>query len=89
MLLQVPLSKYSGFPGDPWSNAGTIRNKGWDIQLNYRKKISDFSYDLGINLTTVNNEVISLGSQSAIYGGNSWPGQVTRTAVGQPIGSSM
>jgi len=87
MLLQVPLVKYSGYPSDPWSNAGSIRNIGWDIQLNYRNLISDFKYDLGVNLTTLNNEVISLGTGGAIYGGKTKLGQVTKTEVGQPIGS--
>lgn len=87
MLLSVPLPYYSGYPSNPWSNAGEVQNKGFEIQTNYRDEISDFSYELGINFTTFKNEVVSLGSGGAIFGGQSRLGLVTKTEVGHPIGS--
>ncbi|HUX57356.1 MAG TPA: TonB-dependent receptor [Bacteroidales bacterium] len=87
MLLNVPLPYYSGYPASPWSNAGAVKNEGVEIQANYRNSISDFSYEVGLNFTTIKNEVVSLGSGGAIFGGQSRIGLVTKTEVGQPIGS--
>jgi len=87
MLLSVPLPYYSGYPDNPWNNTGAIRNKGIEVQADYRNKISDLSYEVGFNFTTVKNEVISLGSGGAIFGGQSRLGLVTKTEVGHPIGS--
>jgi TonB-linked SusC/RagA family outer membrane protein len=87
MLLNIPLPYYSGYPSTPVSNAGSIQNKGFEFQINHRNSISGFNYDLGLNLTTVNNKVTSLGSQASIYGGTSRLGTVTKTEVGHPIGS--
>src|SRR5690606_25848059 len=71
MLLSVPLAYYLGYPANPWSNEGSIKNSGIELQIDYRDQISDFGYDLGINLTTINNKVLSLGSGGAIFGGQS------------------
>lgn len=87
MLLSVPLPYYSGYPSNPWSNAGAVQNKGVEIQADYRNKISDFSYEVGVNFTTIKNKVVSLGSGGAIFGGQSRLGLVTKTEVGHPIGS--
>jgi TonB-linked SusC/RagA family outer membrane protein len=87
MLLSVSLPYYSGYPSNPWSNAGAVQNKGFELQADYRNKISEVSYEVGINLTTIENKVKSLGSGGAIFGGQSRLGLVTKTEVGQPIGS--
>lgn len=87
MLLSVPLPYYLGYPANPWSNEGSIKNSGIELQLNYRNSISAFRYDVGLNFTTIKNEVISLGSGGAIFGGQSRMGLVTKTEKGHPIGS--
>ncbi|MEO7048277.1 MAG: TonB-dependent receptor [Ferruginibacter sp.] len=87
MLLNVPLPYYSGYPNDPWSNAGAVQNNGIELQFNYRNTVSDFRYEAGLNFTTIKNKVVSLGSQGAIFGGQSRLGTVTKTEVGHPIGS--
>jgi TonB-linked SusC/RagA family outer membrane protein len=87
MLLSVPLPYYLGYPANPWSNEGSIENKGIELQLDYRNSTPDFSYSLGLNFTTISNEVISLGSGGAIFGGQSRMGLVTKTEEGHPIGS--
>lgn len=87
MLLSVPLPYYLGYPANPWSNEGSIRNKGIEVQIDYRNNVSDFNYALGLNFTTIKNEVISLGSGAAIFGGQSRMGLVTKTEAGHPIGS--
>ncbi|MEO9209950.1 MAG: TonB-dependent receptor [Ginsengibacter sp.] len=87
MLLSVPLPYYLGYPSNPWSNEGSVINSGFEFQIDYQDQISDFKYDIGLNLTTLKNEVLSLGSGGAIFGGQSRMGLVTKTDVGHPIGS--
>lgn len=44
-----------------WTNFGKMRNSGVEIQLGWRDNISDFSYNVSVNLSTVRNKVIRLG----------------------------
>ncbi|HZK95121.1 MAG TPA: TonB-dependent receptor [Prolixibacteraceae bacterium] len=81
MLLKLPLVYYSGYPGDPWDNAGNVQNRGLELELNLRNKISDFNYEIGINFSTLHNEVKSLGLGIPLFG------SVSKTEVGYPIGS--
>ncbi|MFY9172409.1 MAG: SusC/RagA family protein, partial [Petrimonas mucosa] len=64
-------------------NLGDIENKGLELTASWSDKIgeSDFSYSVGVNLTTINNKVISLGRDEgdAIYEG------MARTVAGYPI----
>ncbi len=86
MLLQVPLPSYLGFPNNPWVNAGSIENKGWEIDLKYRNSINDFNYSVGANLFTFKNKVLSLGGGEPLYGGGWITVTTTKTEVGKPIG---
>ena len=86
MLLQVPLPSYLGFPNNPWVNAGSIENKGFEVDLKYRSSVNDFNYSIGANLFTFNNKVLSLGSGEPLYGGGWITVNTTKTEVGKPIG---
>ncbi|MGI6073829.1 MAG: SusC/RagA family TonB-linked outer membrane protein [Fermentimonas sp.] len=86
MLLQVPLPSYLGFPNNPWVNAGSIENKGWEFETKYRNSINDFNYSIGANLFTFKNKVTSLGGGEPIYGGGWIAVSTTKTEVGKPIG---
>lgn len=44
-----------------WTNYGKMRNRGVEIQLGWRDKVGDFSYNVSVNLSTVRNKVIRLG----------------------------
>lgn len=72
--------------GAPFVNFGTVRNKGVDIQLNWRDNIGeDFNYSISGNLSTVDNEVTEF---KAPLQGNSEgirKGQVTRTETGEEL----
>ncbi|MGX5820062.1 SusC/RagA family TonB-linked outer membrane protein [Chitinophaga lutea] len=42
-------------------NGGDVRNKGWEFELSYRNDTKKpFTFDIGVNMTTIKNEVISL-----------------------------
>lgn len=93
LLLNLPLPRTQGF-GSILKNAGQIRNSGLEISLGYKNSVGDFNYSLGANMTTIKNEVISLGGGEPIMNtsagsvaaiNTSWP-SFTRTEEGQPIG---
>lgn len=75
------------------TNAATVLNSGIEFSLSSRNTISrNLKLNLNANGSFIKNEVLSLGakseSDSFIIGGSLGNGQnVTRTEVGQPIGS--
>ncbi|PWJ40801.1 SusC/RagA family TonB-linked outer membrane protein [Sediminitomix flava] len=89
MLVRVPIPSYSGYVSDPYTNAGIIENKGFEIDLGYKGQIgSDFKYSVNVNLSSIKNEVIELGSDNPITAGyvaliNT---DVTRTEAGGAVG---
>ncbi|MEA4937579.1 MAG: TonB-dependent receptor [Paludibacter sp.] len=90
MLIGVPLVYSAGYVSTPMQNAGSIRNEGWEIQINHKNSIGDFSYEIGGNFTRVNNMVTALGTKNEpIYGGALGSpnnlGYVNKTVVGAPI----
>ena len=92
MLINIPIVSMSGYPNTPMQNAGSVRNKGVELQLSWKDKAGDFTYEIGGNITYVQNRVISLGSSNEpILGGNLVSpnplGYVNRTQVGVPIGA--
>jgi TonB-dependent starch-binding outer membrane protein SusC len=83
MLLQVPAVYYSGYSSMvPYTNAGSVQNRGVEIVLNWQGKSGDFSYGLSLNGSSYKNEVTSLGlgDKPLIYG------LPSRTEVGSSIG---
>lgn len=88
LLLKVPLPLSAGGEDDPYSNAGKIINRGFEMMLNYNGSHKDFSYSVTGTLSHIKNEVreLATGSQvltgsSATHGGSA----VTYTKVGYPI----
>ena len=84
-LLQLPVAGYLGnLQGDPFVNAGSIRNKGIEFAATYRHTGSLVKWDAGINFTTIKNEVESVGNRGTgidyIQIGN------TRTKIGRSLG---
>ena len=60
LLLDVPVSRTTGF-NDQVQNIGKLITKGVELKLNTNViKKSDFSWNIGLNLTTVDNEVTKL-----------------------------
>ncbi|MFD3000168.1 SusC/RagA family TonB-linked outer membrane protein [Pontibacter toksunensis] len=78
LLLQEPIPESTG-PTAAFTNAGEIRNKGFELALGYRNMENAFGYGFGLNLTTIKNEVLSLG------GRGEYLVNVSLTEVGQPI----
>lgn len=72
-----------------YSKAADVRNKGVEINLNWKDKINDhFSYFIGGNITFNKNNVEEVKGNLQLKGGSLGNGQITTyTVVGQPIGS--
>ncbi len=71
-------------PGATRQNIGEIRNTGFEIALNWNKRVSDnFSYSIGGNLGTLSNEVLDLGGQPFLDAGTAEFRQ--RSIVGESI----
>jgi len=87
MLVSVPIPIYNGYEGGPVANVGSVRNSGLELSANYRERLSkDFQFNVGFNLSTYTNEVLSLGTGQPITGGAYYGGSATRTEEGEPIG---
>ncbi len=91
MLIAIPTVLSAGLNSNPMTNAGAVRNYGIETSLNYQKNFGKFSFSAGFNLSWIKNEVTSLGTgNEPIYGANTAlaiTDYVTKTVVGQPIGS--
>lgn len=91
LLLYVPVAATTGF-SKQWQNAGTVRNTGIELAINWNDKIGrDFSYGVGWNIAVNSNEVTKINSsQDYIEGGNDLlaqsTGYMSRIEVGHPIG---
>jgi TonB-linked SusC/RagA family outer membrane protein len=94
LLLQVESSRILGTsaPGssNPTVNAGSVKNSGLEFLISYKDKITDnLSFNLSYNVTTLDNEVLSVENDIGyISGGSFGIGQtdVSRMQEGQPIG---
>ena len=70
--------------GSVLKNVGVIRNTGFELAANWSNKISNkLSYNVGVNLSTLKNEVRNLYGQPYIDGGQAEFRQ--RSIVGQPL----
>ena len=93
MLLRVPTVGSAGLDSSPMTNAGSVKNYGWEYEAKWKDNIgADWRYEIGFNLSWIKNKVTSLGTgNEPIYGSYLSEGSIvdyaTKTAVGLPIGS--
>lgn len=86
MLVKDPNPPSSGYSDPPWVNNGEVLNSGVELMLGVRESKGDFGYSISGNVALLNNEVKELSAP--ITAGAINPGaNITRTEVGQPIGS--
>lgn len=84
LLMQEPNTPPSSGVEPPIVNLGTISNRGIEIELGYRGEIGDLKFDLKGNITTIKNEVVSLGGSDGMLPGDdiAYTGAQTFSAVG-------
>jgi TonB-linked SusC/RagA family outer membrane protein len=67
MLLTLPLPDVFGAPY-PSQNAGSVENRGWEIQVGWKDQIKEFKYGVNFNLSDVRNEVVNLAGTPPTIG---------------------
>nr|WP_313795284.1 TonB-dependent receptor [uncultured Allomuricauda sp.] len=78
----IPVSRLL-VPGTTRQNVGEIKNTGFEIVMNWNKRVSDnFSYSIGANFATLNNEVLDLAGQENLTSGGDL---AQRTVIGGTI----
>jgi TonB-linked SusC/RagA family outer membrane protein len=82
LLVYLPLLMTTGSTGgNPATNAGSMQNKGLEIDLGWKDKPNnDFSYSASINFSTLRNKVLSLGNNQTDYYTN-----LQKSEVGKPL----
>ena len=89
MLISVNQPSSFGLSGTPVMNAALVENKGFELAVNHRNNIGDFSYNVGLNATFLKNNLKEIQTPSRQefsgfdpHGG----GAVTYATEGKPIG---
>lgn len=59
ILLELDIPKTIGLNA-PFQNAGKVRNRGWEVNLNYKGGEGDFKYGVDFNISDVKNTVLDL-----------------------------
>ena len=59
ILVKLPIPLVMGNVGIPSQNVAKVRNKGFEVQMNYFGKVgNDFNYSVGANLSVIDNKVL-------------------------------
>lgn len=66
--------------GNPWVNAGSIKNSGIELDLSWRDTKGDFKYSIAANVTTIKNEMLDLP-----YGDSTIVTGLCITKIGEPM----
>lgn len=88
MLYQVSLPATQGTATVPFVNVGKMSNKGIDIGIDYKNKISrDITYGVSVNFSTYRNKILQLNnsSKAVLLGPGIRSYTWTRSVVGQPL----
>lgn len=87
LLFPQPLPATAGGALRPTINVGNVENSGLDLNATYRGNVKgNWSYDIGVILTTYNNNITVLPGEYFGAGG-SRIGDFARNQVGHPIGA--
>lgn len=86
ILVAVPLPMIGGDAIPPYVNNGSVQNKGFEFDLQYRNMNHKMKYSFSGNLATIQNKVLSI--PVPIQGGRIDDGvYATLTTTGHPLGS--
>ncbi|MGH7711292.1 MAG: SusC/RagA family TonB-linked outer membrane protein, partial [Gemmatimonadaceae bacterium] len=71
LLLTQPLAPSSGFASSPLINVGEVSNKGLELAVRATPLVrSNVTWDLGFNLNTLSNKIVSMGAITPFVSGN-------------------
>ncbi|WP_234734848.1 SusC/RagA family TonB-linked outer membrane protein [Tellurirhabdus bombi] len=87
LLLNVPIPGATGF-GSYLSNAGSVRNTGWEVELSTRNTVGAVKWNTSINFSHNANKVVALaGGQEQILIPSSFDISHSILRVGDPLNS--
>lgn len=82
LLVYLPILMSSGNEGgSPAVNAGSLENRGFEVEVGWNDKVGDFSYSASLNMSHLKNKVVDLG-----YGQTVYYTDLAKTEIGQPLG---
>ena len=71
LILPMPLPPSSGFASNPLVNIGEVKNSGFEIGLRATPiEGPRFSWDANLNINTLSNEIVSMGSITPFISNN-------------------
>ncbi|AHW58960.1 TonB-linked outer membrane protein, SusC/RagA family [Draconibacterium orientale] len=89
LLLNRPLRPSTGYI-DIYTNAGHIRNSGFEFMASYQKQMGDWDINIRLNGATLKNEAIDVGNDiyfnEDVADGDYWD-RYSLTRNGYPVGS--
>ena len=85
LLLNVPIPGATGF-GTYLSNAGSVRNQGWEVELQTRNTVGAFKWTTSLNFSHNGNKVVALaGGQTQILIPSAFDISHSLLRVGDPL----
>ncbi len=85
MLIQLPLSVFTSPFGDPWSNSGTMENRGFEINLVSHNLTGDFNWTTSAVYSYNKNKVLDLEGTVIFKRVRTQDPMITQTAEGYPV----
>lgn len=82
LLVYLPILMSTGNEGgSPATNAGSLSNRGYEIEIGWNDHIGDFKYNASFNLSHVKNRIEDLG-----YGQSVYYTSLAKSEIGKPLG---
>ena len=82
LLVYLPILMSSGNEGgSPAVNAGSLKNRGFEVEVGWNDNVGDFSYSASLNVSHLKNKVTDLGYGQTVYYTN-----LAKSEIGQPLG---
>lgn len=78
----VFVTGYPDWNGQVWMNIGSMKASGWELGLNWRDKVGELGYQVGLNLSQVRNEAIKFSGDGPILTGGFNGDQIIRNEDG-------
>lgn len=74
---------YDNWNSQIWMNIGSMQARGWELGLTWRDQVGkDFSYDIGLNLSAVQNKALKFSGDGPISVGGFNSDQIIRNEDG-------
>ena len=89
LLVRALDPRTSGLATPPFINVGNMENRGVDLQLGWRPRVGEVSFDIGLNASHYRNEITKIdGVRTEFFSGTGTRiGNLQINRLGSPIGS--